>query len=53
MKKDYTKPQMQVMNIQQSKMLCGSQGASNVVDPGNEGFQMTNGGVFDDDDDDV
>ena len=44
---------MKVVMIQQSKMLCGSPGAKSLTLPGDEGFTMPEGGILDDDDDDV
>lgn len=52
-KQEYMKPQMKVVMIQQSKMLCGSPGAKGLTLPGDEGFTMPDGGILDDDDDDV
>jgi len=53
MKKDYLKPQMLVVKIQQPKMLCASSGANSLVVPGGEGFEMPDGGVLDENADDV
>ena len=52
MKKEYMKPQMKVVMIQQSMMLCSSPGAKGLT-PGGEGFTMPEGGILDDEDDDV
>ena len=41
MKKEYTMPQMEVVKIQQTQMLCSSPGARSLVSP--EGFILTEG----------
>ena len=51
-KQEYMKPQMKVVMIQQSMMLCSSPGAKGLT-PGGEGFTMPEGGILDDEDDDV
>lgn len=53
MKKEYMMPQMKVVKIQHPKMLCGSHGAKSLSIPGDEGFQMPDGGILNDNDDDV
>ena len=50
MKKQYNKPSMEVVMIQESKMLCSSPGAKSL---NSEDFQMPDGGILGDDDDDV
>ena len=43
---------MEVVKIQQWNMLCSSPGAQSLI-PGSEDFHMPDGGILDDDDDDV
>ena len=50
MKKQYNKPSMEVVMIQQWNMLCSSPGARSLS---GEGLEMPDGGVLGDDDDDV
>lgn len=50
MKKEYSKPQMEVVTIQQTQMLCSSPGASSLSN--SEGFTMPDGGILGDGDDD-
>ena len=50
MKKQYKKPSMEVVMIQQWNMLCSSPGARSLS---GEGLEMPDGGVLGDDDDDV
>ena len=52
MKKEYIKPLMKVVTIQQSKMICSSPGVES-LSVGDEGFQMPDDGILDDEDDDV
>ena len=52
-KQEYIKPQMKVVKIQHSKVLSGSYGAKSLRLPGGEGLTMPDGGILDDEDDDV
>ena len=54
-KKDYLKPQMKVVKIQHSKMLCGSgsRGVQRLAVPNEEGFTMPESGIIEDEYEDV
>ena len=53
-KKDYLKPQMKVVKIQHSKMLCGSaRSVQRLAVPNEEGFTMPESGIIEDGYDDV
>lgn len=49
MKKTYTKPQMEVVKLQQSQMLCGSPAATGLSNP--YGFDWAASGIADNEDD--
>ena len=49
MKKQYTMPAMQVVEIQQTQMLCGSPGASRLSLPSSEGIIWEDDGIEGDD----
>lgn len=53
MKKQYMKPKMEAVMIQQSNMLCSSPGANSLYLLNGEGLQLPDGGILGDDDDDV
>ena len=47
------KPQVEVVTIQQTQMLCDSPGAKGLSVPGGEGLTMPDGSILGKDDDDV
>ncbi len=51
-KKAYIAPQMEVVMIQQSGMICGSPAVRGLSSSSSDGFTMPKDGTLDDDDDD-